>query len=231
MPGDSDKRSLRNPTPSVRTAEWLFLAVSVCLFLASLTQDGFYLAGENPRAWAPCIGLLLVGWIAVFAGVFAWLANPALFVAWILLCFRSTRYASLVMATISAAFALSFLAHQEILANENGGTSKITGYGLGYWLWLASIFAAIVGSLVAVIRAVTNPADSDLEDNSSCAPDSQRAATSLNRPLGTGVSASRGTGIDIAWAKIAAIDVGETSSSVLLAVTVGPKTNSGTCES
>ena len=62
----------------------MFSKVRILLFMASLTKDGFYIdRPDDPRAWSPCIGLVLISWIVVFDGVFGWLANPALLVAWI----------------------------------------------------------------------------------------------------------------------------------------------------
>jgi hypothetical protein len=134
-----------------RIAVGVLLAVSIVLFLASLTQDGFYIDREDPRAWASCIGLLLVGWLGVIMGVPAWLANPFLVGAWVLACFRRMRWIGLCCALISLAFMLSFLLHGEIMTDEAGGYSKITGYGAGYWLWVASAAAALVGSLIAIL--------------------------------------------------------------------------------
>jgi hypothetical protein len=41
------------------------LILSFCLYLAALCNDGFYIQAENPRAWSPGWGLLLVGWVAL----------------------------------------------------------------------------------------------------------------------------------------------------------------------
>src|SRR5215467_14437437 len=111
---DAKAKSRRPPTVVVA-----FFAVSVLLFLASLTQDGFYIdRSDNPRAWAPCIGLLLVGWIVVFEGVFAWLANPALLVTWIAMWFRPTHKAAVGAGIAALCFALSFLLHDQIMTSE-----------------------------------------------------------------------------------------------------------------
>jgi hypothetical protein len=129
----------------------ILTGVSVLLFVTSLTQDGFYIdRPNNPRAWAPCIGLLLVGWIAVFNGVLAWLANPVLAATWFLMSFRSTRGIALGCAVVALGLSLSFLLHREIMTSEAGHYSKITGYGLGYWLWIASIIVALIGCIFGV---------------------------------------------------------------------------------
>src|SRR4029077_3622799 len=57
--------------------------VSVIVFAASLTQNGYYIAGEKPKAWSPAFYSLLLGPIGLFAGIFEWLANPVLLAAWV----------------------------------------------------------------------------------------------------------------------------------------------------
>jgi hypothetical protein len=44
--------------------------VSIIVFAASLIQDEYYIAGENPKAWSPAIYSLLPGPIGLFDGVF-----------------------------------------------------------------------------------------------------------------------------------------------------------------
>lgn len=128
------------------------LGASIILFVASLTQDGYYIAADNPRAWAPSFGLLLIGWIGVLQGIPAWLANPMLAAAWASIYFRSKGLVKLglVCGVASLCFSLSFLKVDEIIANEAGGTSRITGYGPGYWLWIASIVTAIIGCIAGM---------------------------------------------------------------------------------
>jgi hypothetical protein len=50
---------------------------------------------------------------------------------------------------------LSFLRIETIPVNEAPTYAKITGYGLGYWLWLASavvLFAASIVGLLAILQ-------------------------------------------------------------------------------
>jgi hypothetical protein len=130
----------------------LFVFVSFALFVASLTQDGFYIdKADNPRAWSSSFGLLLVGWMAVLDGVWAWLANPAVAATWLLMCLRRTRRIALGCGLAALGLSLSFLRHPQILSDEGGGHSRITGYGVGYWLWIASITMAVIGCLAAIV--------------------------------------------------------------------------------
>ncbi|HEV3343563.1 MAG TPA: hypothetical protein VG125_24540 [Pirellulales bacterium] len=128
-------------------AAWT-VAASMSLFVASLPQDAFYIdRADDPRAWSLGFGLLLVGWLAVLDGVPAWLANPAVLAAWILLLVRFRRTA-LVMAALALLLALSFLLCDRVLTDEAGGRSRVTGYGSGYWCWVGSMAVAFFASMV-----------------------------------------------------------------------------------
>ena len=137
-------------------ARTLVLIGSVLVFLASLTQDAYYLAGDNPDAWATSWGVLLVGWMGIFYGVFAWLANPLLLLSWIL-CLRGELRAALIISAAAVLFALSFLLHSTIVASEAPTYRAVTGYGVGYWLWLASMLIMAAGTLRLYLASRPGP--------------------------------------------------------------------------
>jgi hypothetical protein len=130
----------------------LLYGLSVTLFALSLANDGYYLDRPDPRAWAPGWGLLLVGWIGVFSGTIAWLANPAMLTAWILFYYERYRR-SAAFALIAAALMLSFLFTRSVIDSEAPTFSRVTGYGLGYWLWLASALGLLGGSILGMLSA------------------------------------------------------------------------------
>lgn len=108
---------------------------SILLFAASLTQDCFYIdRPENPRAWSNGFGLLMVGWLGILTGVYSWLANPTLLVAWLAMWSPAHRTYAIGTAGIALLLTLSFLLHHDIMSDESGNRSKITAYGPGYWL-------------------------------------------------------------------------------------------------
>ena len=120
---------------------------SILLFVASLTQDCFFIDRlENPRAWSNGFGLLAVGWLAVFKGVYSWLANPTLLIAWLAMWSPNHKRYSIGASAIALLLALSFLLHESLMTDEAGNYSRVTGYGIGYWLWIGSIALALVGS-------------------------------------------------------------------------------------
>lgn len=127
------------------------LILSVLLYLVSLSQDAFYIdRPDDHAAWSPGLVLLLTGWLAVFDGQIAWLANPCLLFAWVFVMIRPLRWTALVCALASTAFALSFLLYRDILANEAGHRADITGYAIGYGLWVASCVVMVVAGIIAV---------------------------------------------------------------------------------
>jgi hypothetical protein len=128
-------------------------SLSIVLFAVCLANDGYYIAGPNPRAWAPAWGLLLVGWMGVFlSGPVAWFANPALVVAWCMFYFGRYGRATL-FALIAAALMLSFLLSKTVVSSESTSESKVIGYGTGYWLWIASALVLLIGSILQWIFA------------------------------------------------------------------------------
>lgn len=144
------KTMIIQPARHQRTVT-LLVGLSILLFLVSLSQKAYHIdTDDHPTHWDG-LALLLVGWAGLFQGVFAWLANPALFVAWILLLSRRRRTLAVYFSIAAVALALSFLLHRKILRNEAGDYGTIVGYCLGYWLWTASMFVALVASCLGTL--------------------------------------------------------------------------------
>jgi len=130
---------------------------SVIVFAVSLTQDAYYIDREDPRAYSAAWMLLLIGWLGLLDGIFAWLANPVLFAAWIF-SFAGKKKLALLFAPLASVFMVAFLFRQSIIVSEAPTYAKITGYGAGYWLWLTSAMLAIIAALVGLfIRAAAFP--------------------------------------------------------------------------
>ena len=127
------------------------LWISLALYVICLTQDGYYIDGADPEAWSPAYGLLFIGWIGIFAGMFAWLANPLLFASWFLLA-TSRHRAAFFVSLGALLFAMSFLLHSEVISSAAPTYSRIIGYGMGYWLWIASALILVVGAGVLTFR-------------------------------------------------------------------------------
>jgi hypothetical protein len=124
--------------------------LSIALFVLCLSCDGYYIEGQNPRAWAPSWGLLLIGWSGLFYGTFSWLANPALFAAWFMF-YRRRYWRATICGLIAAVLMLSFLLTKTIVSSEAPTYSRVIGHGIGYWLWVASAFVLLSASIAASI--------------------------------------------------------------------------------
>jgi hypothetical protein len=120
---------------SVKTLATIAALSGVC-FLASLFLPCIYVE-DDPT---PFMGLALFLWgpFGILDGVVAWYANP--FLALMALLLVARRYSLVALFGIPClTLALSTLAVHEILINERPTYATITGYGLGFYLWLASL--------------------------------------------------------------------------------------------
>jgi hypothetical protein len=121
--------------------------LGICVFVVALTQDGFYLDRVGRDAWAPGWGEFALGWISLFSGTVAWLGNPLLIASWITLFRGKIKWAA-GLAFVALLFMLSFLLNKRIVDSEAGTSARISGYGLGYWLWLSSAFVVVFGTVL-----------------------------------------------------------------------------------
>lgn len=98
---------------------------------------------------APALGLLILGWTGIMYGIFTWLANPALFAAWIL-GFRKKSKSCFLASAIALAFVTTFLLRETIVSSEAPTYSPIISYGTGFWLWVASGSVQTVGAAISI---------------------------------------------------------------------------------
>lgn len=126
------------------------LIASVVVFVVCLQNDGYYIEGPQPRAWSDAWTLLLLGWIGIGSGTMAWLANPALLLAWVF-SLKKRPAPSLLSAIVALAFMVSLLFQQTVVTSEAPTYSRIIGYGIGFWLWIVSAALQAVGSAVAAM--------------------------------------------------------------------------------
>jgi hypothetical protein len=101
----------------------LFLASLVTGTLKADSGDGFLLG----------IICLLFGW-----GIhLSWYANPLLFLSGTFLLAKWPRGAA-CSAAVAIALMLSALQIKDVYINEGGATRPVTGYGVGFYLWICS---------------------------------------------------------------------------------------------
>jgi hypothetical protein len=126
---------------------YLLLVLSIALFAASLFTLPFTIEGDNPKPWPIGLWCLLLGWLSLGDGAgIAWLANPFLILGWILLAKRHRSAFWLCLLAVS--FCSLFLFIHEVLANEGGGTRRITSIGPSYYLWFGSSITTFVSTII-----------------------------------------------------------------------------------
>ena len=91
--------------------------------------------------------MLMLGWLGLLYGIFAWLGNPLLFAAWWL--FHQKKYKRSAWFSFAAVLAmLEFLLHGKMPSDQ--GLKVVVSYGAAYWLWLSSSALMVVASVSAL---------------------------------------------------------------------------------
>ncbi len=103
----------------------------------------------------------LVGFVCLLFGFsyLAWYANPLILLSVILIALRS-RWA---VATSALALALAFsaLSIETVPYNEGGDDAEVVGYGLGFFLWLASMLTLLLSALWVGFHRPSRPPHGD----------------------------------------------------------------------
>lgn len=128
--------------PTLRIEKYL-PAISLFLFVTSLTQPAFYM-GEVQTGHITTFSahkVLVLGWLGPLSGHFAWFANPAYLIAFAIIKARPAY--SRFLAYAAFVLCLSFLLYPRLLVNEGGTTAPIVEYGIGFylWAWAIAVFA------------------------------------------------------------------------------------------
>lgn len=118
-----------------------WMALPVALYIVSLTQPAIYVANQ-PHVEGNY--LLVWGWFGFFTLNFAWMANPLLIGAWIVLNKQDYRKAA-KLSGIAAALSLMTFTTSRWLVSENGSV-PVEGFGPGAYAWLAAIAITAAGS-------------------------------------------------------------------------------------
>lgn len=115
------------------------------IFLASLFL-GTLKSGEEGA---------LPGFVCLFFGPIyhlGWYANPLLFLSWLLLLVKRSSVFAIMSSVISLLLALTTFYIEEFPANEAGSMTRVTGYGPGFYLWLASIVLTLIAAFLSAIK-------------------------------------------------------------------------------
>lgn len=121
--------------------------LSLVLFVLSLLLPVFSTYRDNSYQMQGA-GLLLFGWIGIFAqgGIcLSWFANPFFITA--ISSTKRNPVVSIVFGSLSIIIASSFLFGGAIIANEAGHTTYITKIEIGFWCWLSSMIVILFASI------------------------------------------------------------------------------------
>lgn len=121
----------------------LILLICLILYLASLPFTAVY-AQDHEMSGLACA---LLGWAEMEGGGIAWMANPLLFIGAFFLLLKQIKI-SAILSLIAFGLTFCYLSVGEITVNEAGHKFPITGYGPGYFLWIASCFMLLAGSII-----------------------------------------------------------------------------------
>jgi len=124
------------------------------LLIVALTQPAFFTTRDNPDALnLSSVGIFFLGWMGFLGGAletFFWLANPLYVLA--IFLYAKQKGKAIFISLIASILAISFTTMDTFFANEGGGRSKITGYGMGYILWVSSLSVLTTGILLTQVR-------------------------------------------------------------------------------
>ncbi|AZA92067.1 uncharacterised domain/N5-glutamine S-adenosyl-L -methionine-dependent methyltransferase fusion protein [Chryseobacterium nakagawai] len=123
----------------------LILLICLILYLTSLPFTAVYAKGHDMSGLA----CALLGWAEMDGGGIAWLANPLLFIGAFFLLLKQIKI-SAVLSLIAFGLTFCYLSVGEITVNEAGHKFSITGYGPGYFLWIASCFSLLIGNIILI---------------------------------------------------------------------------------
>ena len=128
------------------------LTVSAACFMISLTQTCFVTSAGDVKGSITFIS----GWLGIVAfspPAFTWLANPMIFFSWRYWLHNKTSL-SLILSLGATMLSVCFLFFEDVVLGEGGGGENITGYKLGYWLWLSSMGVMLLGNLIVYLLKV-----------------------------------------------------------------------------
>jgi hypothetical protein len=125
----------------------LLWVVSISLYLTSLTQECYCTTNACGDNWSGASIMVLgaIGGIMSIAGL-TWYANPLLWLAWSLT--NKNPKKAFFFSLGAAVLAASFLLARKISDTQAGKSYDIIAYRPGYWLWLASMIATVVGTFI-----------------------------------------------------------------------------------
>ncbi|SHL61705.1 hypothetical protein SAMN05444360_10370 [Chryseobacterium carnipullorum] len=137
---------------------YIILIISIVIFMISLILPAVF-TKKGSEVYG--LTLFLFGWTDLTGDGTSWLANPILLFSWVFLLVKQPKIAAF-LGLLSVAVALYYVTETEIIVDEAGHKYPITGFGLGYYVWIASCVTMFIGSLLLLkSKPETQPVSKD----------------------------------------------------------------------
>lgn len=143
----STPRIRTNPSPdmnqgtlAVSRQNRVFIGISVVLYLIACATPCLEVSQKSDPVWLG-LQILVMGWLGILVGQFAWLANPLWLAGLLFFAFRKWM-AALILSGLALVFALNTFTMfvTELPADEGGmNTFHLVRLRIGFYLWLASL--------------------------------------------------------------------------------------------
>lgn len=129
----------------------IFTFLSIILLFISFSQKAYCVDENCGESWSGLMCFLLGIFSLIFSlsGI-SWLLNPFMIISYIIPIKNITF--KLAFSALALTFGLSFLLFDEIIKNEAGHYGKITGYEIGYWIWILSAVINLTGILIVKLK-------------------------------------------------------------------------------
>ena len=130
------------------------IVLASVLFLSSLGFNTLLLSHGDSS--------FLMGFVCLLFGFsyLAWYANPLFLVSIVLLSLNRSAWA-LAASTGSLILAATTFLIQKVPYNEARHLANVVGYGLGFYLWIASISVILLTSLLSTMVGKAKRVNSD----------------------------------------------------------------------
>ena len=161
---------VRTEWPQVSRRSHILRVFSLALFVLSLESNGV-LTNPIESDFSSGASLLLIGWLGLVVGVFAWLANPLLLLAWLTMGRRDALVLSGLCSFHALVLALTLLISDTIpeATEMDYHLLEIVSLGQAYWLWLSSMLVAL---LAVIWEGVSSPPRASMiQDGERVVPD------------------------------------------------------------
>jgi len=125
----------------------IFTILSIIILLISFSQKAYCVDANCGENWSGlmCFILGIFSLIFSLSGI-SWLMNPLMIISYVI-PIKKIKI-KLAFSASALIFGLSFLLFDEIIKNEAGHYGKITGYAIGYWIWILSAIINLIGILI-----------------------------------------------------------------------------------